>query len=457
MSGLFAPRSRLGAFILCASACAFVAGALRPSGPADWSLAKWVEWRDGQIERILEPGDGGAVARAQVALRCDEAYRTIEPVLNNRTSLLAEPGAQKELGNFFSFVQAQRLFALPGHKLAMKVSDRDYMAYAAQRVRLPALLTSQTFLEAMSQPDGYLNALHMIDRYNGSLPEGRKWTVALFHGRFIKSVDRKTYGRMLVVVPNAPVPGGVRDTWVSFAIATPDLQPVPQMQSVSVVSVERRDGTPGNRAAMVDFLRTRRASDGAIELMPTPLLDDNPSKNCYDCHKTAVLPIHPAAEYGFDAKGGLVEKAQGSFPATDGLNALIRGYGKSDFGPQESTAYGPCLGPPDRARGDAEIQRMAGGGLSPESVLRIKAAMKCASCHASFAPLNYPEALRTDRDEQSMLKKMGPAQVFVEEGRMPPGNTLTPEERRALWRCLTLEYFDPSTKTGLLTDWLKGR
>jgi len=40
---------------------------------------------------------------------------------------------------------------------------------------------------------------------------------------------------------------------------------------------------------------------------------------------------------------------------------------------------------------------------------------------------------------------------------MLPGNSLSPEERHALWLCLTKEYFDPQTRSGLFVDWLKGK
>ena len=56
-----------------------------------------------------------------------------------------------------------------------------------------------------------------------------------------------------------------------------------------------------------------------------------------------------------------------------------------------------------------------------------------------------------------MREKRGLAQAFVEDGLMPPGNTLTPEERRALWQCLTADYFDPAARDGALVEWLKGK
>ena len=53
------------------------------------------------------------------------------------------------------------------------------------------------------------------------------------------------------------------------------------------------------------------------------LLAENTSKNCYECHKTGVVPIHPDVEYTFDTGGKLVLKEAdiGSIP--NRVNALI--------------------------------------------------------------------------------------------------------------------------------------
>jgi hypothetical protein len=431
----------------------FACGAAWP-GAGDWTAAEWAAWRDGQIAYILEPAAGPdkrpQLVRSRVALRCEEAHRFIRPLLAKDPGYFND-GSERQaaMSNFVSFVEAQRLSAAKGHALGMQASDTEYWSYAASAVRLPELLASQAFLGAMSHPDGYGDAVAMIEARNASVAESRRWTVLPFKGRFIKSVDRTTYGRLLVVVPEDS-----RDLWVSFAIATPDMKSPPEVRSVSVVAIERTDG--GSRAYLMDFLRTRRGSRGPIELMPTALLPDNPSKNCYDCHKAAVLPVHPESEYVFDSSGALVERQAGSASVAAQVNARIRAYGKADFGPQDTAAYGPSLGT-FRERGPAWVRQMAGSQLSDASVARVIEAMACAKCHDAFAPLNFPEGVRTDRETKSMREKRGLAQAFVEDGLMPPGNTLTPAERRALWQCLSADYFDPATRDGALVEWLRGK
>jgi hypothetical protein len=64
--------------------------------------------------------------------------------------------------------------------------------------------------------------------------------------------------------------------------------------------------------------------------------------------------------------------------------------------------------------------------------------------------------VRTDLDFVAFKDGKGMVQTYVDQGLMPPGADLTPIERRALWRCLMTEYFDPTSNSGLLEDWLRG-
>jgi hypothetical protein len=189
--------------------------------------------------------------------------------------------------------------------------------------------------------------------------------------------------------------------------------------------------------------------------MPTAVLPESPSKNCYDCHKSAVVPVKPEVEYGFGKGGALVARAPSGHVA---LNAKIREYGALAFPNHDKAAYGPCIGPSSSPQRMTVIREMARAeGLGEGAVERIAAAMDCAKCHDAFAPLNFPEPVRTDREVRSMRRGKGIAQTFIEQGWMPPGNTLSHEERQVLWKSLSAEYFNPATSDGVLTDWLKGK
>lgn len=82
--------------------------------------------------------------------------------------------------------------------------------------------------------------------------------------------------------------------------------------------------------------------------------------------------------------------------------------------------------------------------------------MNCSSCHEQFAKINYPMATRIDRDLRIFESKQGMLQTYVEKGYMPPNNSLSATERRALYTCLTKEYLDLDTGQGAFIDWLNG-
>ncbi|MBC8064723.1 MAG: hypothetical protein H7Y17_07830 [Chlorobia bacterium] len=83
--------------------------------------------------------------------------------------------------------------------------------------------------------------------------------------------------------------------------------------------------------------------------------------------------------------------------------------------------------------------------------------MVCGSCHEDFAPINYPQAVQTTGDLTAFKLRRGMLQTYVENGWMPPNNTLTAEERKGLWKSLVREHFDAESMTGTFVDWLKGR
>ncbi|HXH61958.1 MAG TPA: hypothetical protein VNI20_11445 [Fimbriimonadaceae bacterium] len=437
-----------------------------PKEPGDWAMEDWVAWRDMQIAAVLAPSNfrgESLVVRGDVAERCAAALRTIEVALSGNPRLLApDTETGKALGNFVAFVRAQALSAKEGggskRRLGLDVSDVQYWASSSGKVSLPDLLASQEFLRCVSHREGYADAVAMIEDRNKGLPDSQKWAVLPFEAQFVRSVDRRTFGRLLVMVPGEQGADGRRyDKWVTFAIATPEQDPAPDLLSVSIVSVqlpEKADGAP--HVFFMDYLRSRRGEE--IALMPTAAMPDNPSKNCYDCHKSGVLPIRPEREFGFDSSGSLVPSADAADDVLGSLNKKIGSYGRCVYDHMDTAAYGPSLGPTSSDGRERLVSSMvSGAGIGDESVERIASQMKCAGCHNDFAPLNYPEPVRTDRDVESMRHGRGLAQTFVEEGWMPPGNTLSPQERKVLWKCLSREYFDPATREGTLVDWLRGK
>jgi hypothetical protein len=234
------------------------------------------------------------------------------------------------------------------------------------------------------------------------------------------------------------------DRWINFAILVPGQDPNLEPISVSMIAVKHSPIGVKSEAYFMDFMRL----NGSIT--PNVTLPENPSKNCYDCHKSAVIPIVPEKEYGFDPDGRMVEIRGSGLPAI--VNQRIRGYGRALLDHQDQAAYGPCIGP--REVSD-ELIRASDPTLGPAAVTRIKAASHCASCHESFAPINFIEPVRSDREMKSMKDGRGLAQSLVEEGAMPPKNSLSPQERKVLWKMLSKSYLDFKTGSGEFVDWLK--
>ncbi|RYG25687.1 hypothetical protein EON82_06185 [bacterium] len=464
------PRLRGVALVLFAVSPWVIA--YRSDDPARWTAARWAAWRDEKIDAILTPtfdyGGEKMLSRVDMIAKASAAYNEMRPLLES-PAFLADTGRRAEMANFVRFVAAQRRMALTDrlgvatHALGMNISDRDYWAYVRPYVRpyvsFPPLLQSQAFLKAMSRSTNYANALGMIEAQNARLPERRKWIVFPFRAQFIRSVDRTTYGRLLVVVPNEPMSDGkLLDRWVMFAIGTPDMAAATRIKSVSVVATLRDPSQPGSsKAYMADFLRETDGTTGAISVRPNFLLSPNPSKNCYDCHKSAVLPMRPKLAYRFDESGRMVEDASGRTSIQEALDRLIESYGKSDFSHLDGDDYGPSMGASQAFRSDEFIAwATADRPICAASYPRIRANMRCGSCHEESAKLNFLLGMRNDREVASFEAKESMVKTYIEKGYMPPHNTLTPDERTALWKCLSKEYFDQSTRRGRFVDWLRG-
>ncbi len=128
------------------------------------------------------------------------------------------------------------------------------------------------------------------------------------------------------------------------------------------------------------------------------------------------------------------------------------------MGHLEAGAYGPSLGPIGNDRTDEFIAaETRDQPLPARSYGEIRSNMNCAKCHAEIGKLNYLIGVRSDAETKSFESKTGLLQTYIEQGYMPPGNTLTKRERHALWECVSKEYFDPDTGNGDFVDWLKGK
>jgi hypothetical protein len=354
------------------------------SPEAGWDLAHWASWRDTKITSFLTPtrptDKPTAIERDLVITKCAAALAELSPVLQADPAYFTHnPQLAGSMQNFLSFVQAQSLMAPTTdtkHQLGFTVTDQDYWAAASDMLVFPDFLKNQNFLQLMSDPATYEKGIAMLKQYSSTLPAADQWLILPFEAQFIKSINDggvdedghpfgRTYGRMIVLVPNLALPdGGALDRWILYSLALPSLsdnaQPLPgKIRPVSMIAVRRPPATvqPLGRLKtfFMDFIRTKDPATNEISMVPTALT--NHSKNCYDCHKSAVLAIRPQAELEF--VGGVIQRKPDPI---DYGNSSIEGkligriadykhYGLADWGYMDNRAYGPSLGP-DIVRSD---------------------------------------------------------------------------------------------------------
>jgi hypothetical protein len=339
--------------------------------------------------------------------RCAEAVRFLDANLQENI---------QELDHFRQFVGAQSLYSKTKpdgartNRLGFQVSDMTYWEENKSLLAAPAALTDPKFLGLLASPETVPAAAAMIRE------EHPDWTVFAYRSQFILSADSTTYGRLLVLVPDEAQPdGSSADKWIQFAVPTEEDRGKPKPRSVSMVVVRRRP--QGSEVRLMDFMRSR---DG--RLSPNVNLVDSPSNGCYDCHKVGVIPIFPKSSV-----------------APEGLNERIASYGRCDFGELSVPSYGPGL------------------GVASPSADPVGKAMNCGACHDRLGSINYLAAVRSSRDIGAFESKKGLVQSFIEQGIMPPGNTLTLDQRRELYRRVSDAYLDLDRGTGALVDWLRSQ
>ena len=413
----------------------------------------------------------------------------------------------------------------PQHQFGHQDTDATYLERAADALTLPCLLRSPDFLNAISKPETYRHALEMIREHNEGKAghdcpaESTQWTTLLFRSRFISTPDdANTFGRLLVVAP-----GGDYDRWIQFGIWTPeDLasgKPLPIIRNVSIVAVARNAGQAGSAQfdAIADFFRCEDAACGQdAKLHATPpcpgaasgialcsrLAVTKETDNCERCHKMMPNSIHPEHVYDFGVGNQWhVLDDQAAEAAVERINSMIgreyarlplykvppdkddvaawQNYGAIGMG-ADPTSFGQDERSPQSIKACAATVKVA---LTDDSAQRVETAMNCSSCHGartkgpSLGVLNYPLATEK-RLSGPILEKSGEVHTpnviesHILRGLMPlrkAGGRITEarldlsdDERKALYACLSDEYFHPSqdhvkSPSGLFVDWLRNQ
>ncbi len=407
----------------------------------------WRQWRDqtanGLLSKYFEVGGQKILSHADVVKQADEANLFLKEC---RKSPSFSPDFEGVVANLERFAQTLGINNYNNHRFGFAITDQEYLDNIRQQAALPPLLKTQQFLKALGDPSTYKEAFRLIEEHNAALPQDQKWEVFLYKSRFLSTPDQaRTNGRFFIYAPE----GGF-EKWIQFGIVTPG-DPVRSINNVSIVSIGPPDANGNRPRAILDHWRTYEA-DGTISLS-TRYEKVGQTENCAICHKTSPLGIHPDEEYVIAADGRLVLNTINPGEFQKRLNSRIEDYGLPFFrGWMNMVDFGPTIGPNGRQR-DPTFMRACTSQqmLSEQSITNVQRSMRCSTCHNTdgLGPLNYPQSLRTDFTS-------GQVREYVIQGWMPPGNRLTSSEREALYNCLVQEYHDPTTQTGLLSEWLKG-
>lgn len=457
-----------------------------PGCPTD--SAAWASWRDRAIEQLLQPRlmmeqqPGPFLDPSQVATQSLAIANFLE-------DCGPDQAARPIVGRLAEFTSTQSMGLDVYRQFSHGLDDLDYVDHVKDIAQLPCLLRSPAFLQRISDPSTYGQAAAMVQAQNAGQtigqcpPDGTQWTSLFYKSAYLGTPDdADAFGRFLVLIPGLP-----HDRWIQFGIWAPDEVPSrgrsqseAKINNVSIVAVAK-NRVAGDQRYNVVLDWWRSYDDAAISLR-TRREATGVTGNCQQCHKTAVIGIHPEAIYRPDPSTGKLLPAPELQPVVDGLNKLARSKAyrfptqaiqdlQGSDAAAEPVRYGPAMGPDEDDRQTAKAGLMqactARHQLSPESVKQVSKSMNCAQCHherpTGWGAINFPMA--TQKTKSRALKDgHWPNLVyhFIQRGLMPPPETrageppLTDAEKEALFDCLSLEYHDIKTNQGLFVDWLKG-
>ena len=400
---------------------------------------EWRDWSRAQVSRIFE-GDFGEDVIAPVVDRLGAC----------EWQLSAAPKIQDCLSPLSRFARALSWDFQPGHSMGLAVSDADYFDKGPYPdfLELPKELKDQEFLSWVQDDEGATSsldkALAYVDKVNAGISEpSSKWITFTYRSLHLPTADdAQALGRFFVYVP-----GKNFDRYLQFGLRSHASEELPN--AISLISVQKMDPATGKPlptplARAKDLWRLRQG--GTIKLS-TRFDVKGVVQNCYECHKTPLLPITPDASV-FDENrfGGKVRQ----------VNKLMTSYSGLKFFGLDPKDYGPGIGPVSPAsRTTGFMKACSSGKISDARRLEgLKRAMSCQNCHngAVRGALNFPSAKSLQPVSGRSLVRM----YVVDHGKMPPGQEhLTREEREVLAECLRVElYGDSDLIPGLLKEWL---
>lgn len=403
-----------------------------PSGKAQWQ-----DWNRENANRLY-----------QGEFRSFVVNPIVETIEGCQSELAKAPDIRACVGPLGRFAKARWWDFQKGHSLGSEVTDQDYMEKVPfpEYLDIPKELKDQEFLSWVNdeaKTESLEKGLAYVEKINATIVDpAMKWITFLYRSQHLPAPDETfALGRFFVYIP-----GKDFDRYLQFALRSDPNNDLPS--AFSVVSVQKTDPVTKQPLAkplarLKDFWRIRTAT--GIQLS-TRLKVKGALENCYQCHKSALLPITPDPkvfdEKRFGAKVKLVNQLMGNHTDLEPYGIRV-------------ADYGPGLGPVNgKLRTKAFLLACAGGKVTDEKRLEvIGKAMNCQNCHdgSTRGLLNYPSAKAKQPTTRKPLTQM----YIVDHAKMPPGSKLSKPEREALAECVRREFYQFDTaQPGILQSYL---
>jgi hypothetical protein len=366
------------------------------------------------------------------------------------SALSVAPEVSRCLDPIRRFTKARWWNYQPGHSMGSSIPDSDYFNKVPYPdfLQIPKELTDKKFLalvEDEAETADLEKALAYVEERNAkAIDPNDKWLTFIYRSQHLATPDGTgALGRFFVYIP-----GKDFDRFLQFGLRSSPYEDLPN--GFSVVSVQKNDPKTGKPLAapvarLKDFWRIRNGSQITVS---TRFDVKGALENCYQCHKTALLPITPDPKVFDDKRFGKTVKL---------VNELMGGYTDIKLHGMEADDAGPGLGPVDYAGRTGAFMASCAQGRVPDAkrLEAIRDAMNCQNCHdgSTRGLLNFPSAHVLQPHSRKTLVR----QYIVDHKKMPPGHSdFTPVERQVLNDCLKEELYGQSeAQPGLLKTWLR--
>ncbi len=326
----------------------------------------------------------------------------------------------------------------PVSPFAANMTDDQYLSRYRSLIgldRIPPAVISPEVLGALNDPRTVDRGLALL-RSASARPPAR-WKVMQYDSVFDNVI------RIEVMIP-----GEDADRYVQLSVRNPNFVPPPgappdppgqgNLEAVNIIVAQKTENGASLRPPQLHYIAPEIVSVPAgrssrlgleVNYARDPGTRSINRSVCVNCHQGSVLTFHPPA--GAARAHPADTRTAGAF--NDAINdyEITRDIGNELPAPRGISRYGPQLGQLGITRDDSFLASCA--SHTPRNRLAlIRGAMNCAACHDSSGSKN-PLYLG-DPGRFAIV-----SQTVIARAAMPPGASLTPDERGDLFNCLVGE------------------